>query len=146
MLKIKMYISSLHVHLNMLQNKVTLCSWVNDRMQETRWACKLICAQLMRINHLISCSFVIKKIVLLNTFIQENARMQSRSKWFNLFIIISTSNIVTIALYHKDQWKQWWEKYKKCITGINAISAQRFHLFNKIIVMSLHKVNHMSIF
>ncbi len=30
-LEIEMYISSLHVHLNMLQNKVTLHSWVNDR-------------------------------------------------------------------------------------------------------------------
>jgi len=32
MLKIEMYISSLHVHLNMLQNKVTLHSQVNDRI------------------------------------------------------------------------------------------------------------------
>ncbi len=38
-------------------------------------------------------------------------------------------------LYHKDQWKQWWEKYKKHIANINAISAQRFHLFNKTIKM-----------
>ena len=38
-------------------------------------------------------------------------------------------------LYHKDQWKQWWEKYKKHIANINAISAQRFHLFNKTVKM-----------
>ncbi len=130
-----MYISSLHVHLNMLQNKVTLRSQVNDRTQEIKWACKLIHTQLMKINHLISCFSVIKKIVLLNTFIQENARMQFKCRWFNFFMMISISNSITIALYHKDQWKQWWEKYKKCIADINVISAQRSHLFNKIIKM-----------
>jgi len=35
-LKTETYISSLHVHLNMLQNKITLHSWVNDRTQEIR--------------------------------------------------------------------------------------------------------------
>ncbi len=68
-LEIEMYISSLHVHLNMLQNKVTLRSWVDNRTQETRWACKLIRAWLMKINRLIFRFSVIKKIVLLNTFI-----------------------------------------------------------------------------
>ncbi len=48
---------------------------------------------------------------------------------------ISISDSIAITLYHKDQWKQWWEKYKKCIADVNAISAQRFHLFNKIIKM-----------
>ncbi len=38
-------------------------------------------------------------------------------------------------LYHKDQWEQQWEKYKKCIANINAISAQRSHLFNKTVKM-----------
>ncbi len=130
-----MYTSSLHVHLNMLQNKVTLRSQVNDKTQETKWACKLIRAQLMRINHLIFRFSVIKKIVLLNTFIQENARMQSRCRWFNLSMMISISNSIAIALYHKDQWKQWWEKYKKRIADVNAISVQRSHLFNKTIKM-----------
>jgi len=134
-LKIKMYISLLHVHLNMLQNKVTLRSWINDRTQEIRWACELICAQLMKINHFIFHFFVIKKIVLLNTFIQEDARMQSKCRWFNLSTMISISDSIAIVLYHKDQWKQWWKKYKKCIADVNAISAQRFHLFNKMIKM-----------
>ena len=130
-----MYISSLHVHLNMLQNKVTLCSWINDRMQEIKWAYEFIHTQLMKINHLIFHFFIIKKIVLLNTFIQEDARMQFKCRWFDLFMMISISNSIVIVLYHKDQWKQWWEKYKKCIADINAIPAQRFHLFNKIIKM-----------
>ncbi len=83
----------------------------------------------MRINHLIFCFFVIKKIVLLNTFIQENARMQSRCRWFNFSTTTSINNNITIVLYYKDQWKQRWEKYKKCI------AAQRSHLFNKMIKM-----------
>jgi len=134
-LEIEMYTSSLHVHLNMLQNKVTLRSWVNDRTQETRWACEFICIQLMKINHLISRFSVIKKIVLLNTFIQEDVRMQSKRRWFNLSTMISISDNIAIALYHKDQWKQRWEKYKKCIADINATSAQRSYLFNKMIKM-----------
>ncbi len=91
----------------------------------------------MKINRLIFCFSVIKKIVLLNTFIQENARMQFKCRWFNLSMMISISNSIIIALYHKDQWKQWWKKYKKCIANINAISAQRFHLFNKMIMKIL---------
>ncbi len=134
-LEIEMYTSSLHIHLNMLQNKVTLRSWVNDRTQETKWACKLIRVQLMRINHLIFHFSVIKKIVLLNTSIQEDVRMQSRHRWFNLSMTISTSNSIAITLYHKDQWKQRWKKYKKRIADVNTISAQRFHLFNKMIKM-----------
>ncbi len=31
--------------------------------------------------------------------------------------------------------KAMMKKYKKCITDINIISAQRFHLFNKMIKM-----------
>ncbi len=130
-----MYISSLHVHLNMLQNKVTLHSWINDKTQETRWACKLIHTRLMKINCLISHFSVIKKIMLLNTFIQKDVRMQSRCRWFNFFMMISISDNITIVLYHKDQWEQRWKKYKKCITDINVILAQRSHLFNKIIKM-----------
>jgi hypothetical protein len=61
--------------------------------------------------------------------------MQSKCRWFNFFMMISISNNIAITLYHKDQWKQWWEKYKKCIADINIISAQRSHLFNKMIKM-----------
>ncbi len=68
-LKTETYMSLLHVHLNMLQNKITLHSQVNDWMQEIRQACKLICTHLTRVNHVISCLLVIKKIVLLNVFI-----------------------------------------------------------------------------
>ncbi len=50
-------------------------------------------------------------------------------------MMISISNNIAIMLYYKDQWKQWWEKYKKCIADINITSAQRFHLFNKMIKM-----------
>ena len=35
MLKVETYTSSLHVHLNKLQNQTTLRSQVNNRMQET---------------------------------------------------------------------------------------------------------------
>ncbi len=35
-LKTETYMSSLHVHLNMLQNKITLHSWINNRTQEIR--------------------------------------------------------------------------------------------------------------
>ncbi len=127
--------SSLHVHLNMIQNKVTLRSWVNDRMQETRWACKFIHIQLMKINCLIFRFSVIKKIVLLNIFIQEDVRMQSRCRWFNSSMMISISDSIAIILYHKDQWEQRWKKYKKRIADVNAISAQRSHLFNKMMKM-----------
>ncbi len=61
--------------------------------------------------------------------------MQFKCKWFNLFMMISISDSIAIVLYHKNQWKQWWKKYKKCIIDINVISAQRSHLFNKMIKM-----------
>ncbi len=61
--------------------------------------------------------------------------MQSECKWFDLSMMISISDSIAIMLYHKDQWKQWWKKYKKCIADINIISAQRSHLFNKMIKM-----------
>ncbi len=61
--------------------------------------------------------------------------MQFKRRWFNSSTTISISNNIAIALYHKDQWKQQWEKYKKCIADVNAISAQRSHLFNKMIKM-----------
>ena len=135
-LKTETYMSSLHVHLNMLQNKITLHSQVNNWMQEIKQACKLICAYLTRVNHVISRLLIIKKIVLLNVFIQKDAKIQLRCKWHTLFFtMISTSDSIVIMQYYKDQWNQWWEKYRERVADINAISAQRLHLSNKMIKM-----------
>ncbi len=135
-LKTETYISSLHVHLNMLQNKITLHSQVNDWTQEIRQACKLIHVRLMRVNRVISRLLIIKKIVLLNVFIQEDAKIQSRCRRCTLFFtMISTSDSIAITQYHKDQWNQRWEKYRERIADVNTISAQRWHLSNKMIKM-----------
>ncbi len=135
-LKTEKYTSLLHVHLNMLQNKITLHSQIDDRTQEIRQAYKLICIHLTKVNRIISRLLIIKKIVLLNVFIQENVKIQSRCRWcIFFFTMISTSDSIVITQYHKDQWNQWWEKYRKHITDVNAISAQRLHLSNKMIKM-----------
>ena len=68
-LKAEIYTSSLHVHLNMLQDKIMLRSQVNDHMQKIRQACKLIHVHLMNINYIISHFFIIKKVTLLNNLI-----------------------------------------------------------------------------
>ncbi len=102
-LETETYMSSLHVHLNMLQNKITLHSQVNDQTQEIRQACKLIRVHLTRVNRVISRSLVIKKIILLNVFIQEDAKIQLRCRWYILFFtMISTSDSITITQYHQD--------------------------------------------
>ncbi len=89
-----------------------------------------------RVNRVISCLLVIKKIVLLNVFIQEDAKIQLRCRRHTLFFtMISTSDSIAITQYHKDQWNQWWEKYKERVADINVISAQRLHLSNKTIKM-----------
>ncbi len=49
--------------------------------------------------------------------------------------MISTSDSITITQYYKDQWNQWWEKYREHVANINTISAQRLHLSNKMIKM-----------
>ncbi len=49
--------------------------------------------------------------------------------------MISTSDSIAIAQYHRSQWKQRWKKYRKCITDVHIISTQRLHLFNKMIKM-----------
>ncbi len=135
-LKTETYMSLLHIHLNMLQNKIMLHSWINDWMQEIRQACKLIHVRLTRVNHVISRSLVIKKIVLLNVFIQEDAKIQLRCRrCIFFFTMISTSDSIAIMQYHKDQWNQWWEKYRERVANINTISAQRSHLSNKMIKM-----------
>ncbi len=101
-LKTETYTSSLHVHLNMLQNKITLHSWINNWMQEIRQACELICAHLMRVNHVISCLFIIKKVMLLNISIQEDTRIQMRYRWLFLSATTSINNSIIIAQYHKN--------------------------------------------
>ncbi len=102
-LETETYMSSLHVHLNMLQNKITLHSWINDQMQEIRQACKLIHVHLTRVNCVISRLLVIKKIVLLNVFIQEDVKIQLRCRRYTLFFtMISTSDNIAITQYHKD--------------------------------------------
>ncbi len=100
-LKAEMYTSSLHVHLNMLQNKIMLRSQVNNCMQKISQACKLICTCLMNVNCIISRSFVIKKVTLLNNLIQENMKIQLRRKWLAFAATILTSDSIAIAQYHK---------------------------------------------
>ncbi len=105
-------------------------------MQEIRQACKLIHICLTKVNCVISYSLIIKKIVLLNVFIQEDVKIQLKCKWcIFFFTMISTSDSIAITQYHKDQWNQRWKKYKECIIDVNAISAQRLHLSNKMIKM-----------
>ena len=106
-LKTEIYMSSLHVYLNMLQNKIMLHSWINDWIQKIRQACKLIHAHLMKVNRVISHLLIIKKIVLLNVFIQKDAKIQLRHKWYILFFtMILKSDSIAIKQYHKNQWNQ----------------------------------------
>ncbi len=119
----------------MLQNKITLRSQVNDWTQEIKQACKLICAHLMKVNHIISCSLIIKKVVLLNILIQKDTRIQMRCKWLFLSATTLISDSIAIAQYYKNQWNQRWKNYRKCIANVNVISTQKLHLFNKMIKM-----------
>ncbi len=89
----------------------------------------------MSINCIISRSFIIKKVTLLNNLIQEDVKIQSRCKQLTLAAMISTSDSIAIAQYHRSQWKQWWEKYRKCIADVYITLTQRLHLFNKMIKM-----------
>ncbi len=89
----------------------------------------------MNVNCIISRSFVIKKVMLLNNLIQEDAKIQSRCKQLVLAAMISTNDSIAIMQYHRSEWKQWWEKYRKCIADVHVILTQRLHLFNKIIKM-----------
>jgi len=135
-LETETYTSSLHVHLNMLQNKIILHSWVDDRTQEIKQACKLIHVRLTRVNHVISRLLIIKKIILLNVFIQEDMKIQSRCRWYTLFFtMISTSDSIAITQYYKDQWNQRWKKYRERVANINTTLTQRSHLSNKMIKM-----------
>ena len=58
-----------------------------------------------------------------------------RRKQLVLAATISTSDSIAIAQYHRSQWKQRWEKYRKCIADVHIISTQRLYLFNKMIKM-----------
>ena len=60
-LKVETYTFSLHVHLNKLQNQVTLRSWIDNRTQKTWWACKIIHAHLIKTNKFIFRSLIFKK-------------------------------------------------------------------------------------
>ena len=63
-------------------------------------------------------------------------KIQLRCRWYTFFFtMISASNNITITQYYKDQWNQWWEKYREHVANINIISAQRLHLSNKMIKM-----------
>ncbi len=89
-----------------------------------------------KVNRIISRLLVIKKIVLLNVFIWEDAKIQLRCRWYILFFtMILTSDSIVIMQYHKDQWNQRWEKYRERVANINTISVQRLHLSNKMIKM-----------
>ena len=133
-LKVETYTSSLHVHLNKLQNQVTLRSWVNDRTQKTRWACEIIHARLIETNRLISRFSISKKMTFLNVSIRERAKIQSRRRQLDFLTSTQTSERA-IAQFHKSQWDLRWENYKKCIADINTSFAQRSHLFKKSVRM-----------
>ncbi len=99
-LKVETYTFLLHVYLNKLQNQVTLRSWINDRTQKTWWACKIICAHLIKTNRLISHSSIFKKLMFLNTSICKEAKIQFRCKWLDFLMMIQMSECA-IAQFHK---------------------------------------------
>ncbi len=134
MLKVETYTFLIHVHLNKLQNQVTLRSWINDKTQKTQWACKIIHAHLIKTNRLISHFSIFKKMTFLNVSIHEEAKIQFKHEWLNFLMMIQTSKCA-IAQFYKSQWNVQWKNYKKCIADINAFFAQRFHLFKKSVKM-----------
>ena len=73
--------------------------------------------------------------MLLNISIQEGTRIQMRHRWLSLSATALISDSIAIAQYHKNQWDQRWENYRKCIANVNVISTQRLHLFNKTMKM-----------
>ncbi len=62
-------------------------------------------------------------------------KIQLKYEWLVFAATILTSDSITITQYHKNQWKQWWKKYRKCIADVHIILTQRLHLFNKMIKM-----------
>ncbi len=133
-LKVEIYTFLLHVHLNKLQNQVTLRSQINDRTQKTQWTCKIICAHLIETNKFISCFSIFKKMTFLNISIREEAKIQFRRERLDFLTLTQTSERA-IAQFHKSQWNLWWKNYKKRIADINASFAQRSHLFKKSVKM-----------
>ncbi len=101
MLKVETYIFSLHVHLNKLQNQVTLRSWINDRTSKIQWACKIIHAHLIKTNRLISRFSIFKKMMFLNVSIHKEAKIQSKCKRLNLLTLTQMSERA-IAQFHKN--------------------------------------------
>ena len=104
-------------------------------MQKIRQACKLIHVRLTKVNYIISCLLIIKKVMILNILIQEDTRIQMRCRWLFLSATALISDSIVIAQYHKNQWDQRWKNYRKCIANINVILTQRLHLFNKMMKM-----------
>ena len=88
-----------------------------------------------KVNHVISRSLIIKKVMLLNILIREDTRIQMRCRWLSLSATALISDSIAIAQYHKNQWNQRWKNYRKCIANVNIISTQRLHLFNKMMKM-----------
>lgn len=130
-----MYTSSIHVHLNKLQNQITLRSRVNDRTQETRRACNLIRARLIKITRFISCFSIIKKKRLLNVVIQKKIRLHFERRRFNLLTSTSINERIVIALHHKNQWNLCWNNYRKHVVDVNVTSTKRSHLIKKTVKM-----------
>ncbi len=60
----------------------------------------------MSINCIIFHFLIIKKMMLLNNLIQEDAKIQLKHKWLILAAMISTSDSIAITQFHKSQWKQ----------------------------------------
>ncbi len=100
MLKVETYAFSLHVHLNKLQNQVTLRSWINDKTQKTWWACKIIHAHLIETNRLISRFSIFKKMTFLNILICKEAKIQSEREQLDL-LMMTQMNEHAIAQFHK---------------------------------------------
>ena len=74
-------------------------------------------------------------MALLNNSIREGAKIQPRRGRLALAATIPTSDSIAIAQYHRSQWKQRWEKYRKRIADVHATPAQRSHLSNKTVKM-----------
>ncbi len=70
----------------------------------------------------------------LNVSIHEKAKIQFKCRWLDSSTLISTSEHA-ITQFYKSQWNLRWKNYKKRIADINAILAQRSHLFKRLVRM-----------
>jgi len=57
----------------------------------------------MSINHIIFRFFIIKKVMLLNNLIQEDTKIQQKHEQLVFAVMISTSDSIAIAQYHRSQ-------------------------------------------